>query len=228
MILFTDHAVDRYLDFHAIDRPTMTHDEARELLEQHADSAIKLPAKTRVRGDDQWAIEALGIELVARHGSLRGVVGDVCVTILPPPRLRGLSPLQAERVELMLAAAGHRRVELQAERVALAAVTAVPLPRDRAQRAVARAPHDLASARLLEIRAELALVTAEHLLLVPILKTMRHQITSDVQQKTATAALRLALQYLNAISISDPHASLVLAQIREIDPGFLTNQFLNQ
>lgn len=223
MILFTEHAVDRYLDFHAIDRPTMTREEVRALLEEHAGAAIKLDEKTRA-GDDLWQIQALGIELVARYGSLHGVAGNVCVTILPPPRLRGLSPLQAERVEGLMAEAHVRRDALARERAGHAAVRSVPIPAAEPARSRARAAHNHAVTRLAELRFELAINAAERDLLQTILQTMRGGLASD--RVKAFEVCRLLIRFVQ--SQPDVHAAAVLQEVGKIEPYFLTKKFLNQ
>lgn len=76
-IIFTEHAIERYVRRHA---PGMTLDEARKRLEDAAASATKLKART-VRGHTQWEIVSLGVVAVTKRDP--GKTEDVVVTILP-------------------------------------------------------------------------------------------------------------------------------------------------
>lgn len=104
-MIFTHHAHERYRQFHMLDQPTATDEDARVILEAHGSLAVRLPART-FRDDEVWAIHALGIELVVKRD------GDfeepVCVTVLPPVRFRGLTPLLAEQAEEFAKKASER------------------------------------------------------------------------------------------------------------------------
>src|SRR6185295_16664202 len=91
---FTQNAVNRYIQFHMLDVVNPDPRDVRQLLESHAPDAIKIPEK-QGGGQTLWRIEALGCVLISKHDE--GL--DVVVTILPPPRFRGLTPLQAEQFE---------------------------------------------------------------------------------------------------------------------------------
>lgn len=219
MIRFTGHAIDRYLDFHAIGDASMTPEGARLLLDQHGPSAARTDRRTP-RGDEIWQIAGLGIDVVVK------VEGEdvVVVTILPPRRLRGLTPIQAERVEALARGAGKTIDVLHEERVVHATAIALPMPTEQADRAVARPEYDAHVRRLQEIRAELALVTAQRETLVPLLRTMRHEITMDRSTKAFRQALRAALRFLVRLPLEQ--TADVLDQIRAVDPGLLSNAFV--
>lgn len=109
-MIFTRHAYERYRQFHMLDQPTATDEDARVILDAHSSHAIRLPARTH-RGDEVWAIQGLGVELVVKRD------GDfeepVCVTILPPARFRGLTPLLAEQVEESVRRAAERLTQAE-------------------------------------------------------------------------------------------------------------------
>ena len=65
-MIFTRHAYERYRQFHMLDQPTATDEDARMILEAHSAHAIRLPARTH-RGDEVWTIQGLGVELVVKR-----------------------------------------------------------------------------------------------------------------------------------------------------------------
>lgn len=70
-MIFTRNAYARYRQFHMLDQPTATDEDARALLEAHGALAARLPGRTH-RGDEVWTIHALGVELVVkRDGAAR-------------------------------------------------------------------------------------------------------------------------------------------------------------
>lgn len=218
MIRFTGQAIDRYLDFHAFDDPSLTPEGARLLLEQHGWSARPTGRRTG-RGDEIWEIAGLGIEVVVKLEPPDVVV----VTILPPQRLRGLTPIQAERVEGLVRGVDARSEALHEERVVHAAVLATPLP-EPPHREIARQKHTAATERLQEIRAELAIVTAQREVLTPLLRTMRHEITHDASARHLRHALRAALRFIVRLPLHQ--TSAVRDQIRAIDPGLMSDEFI--
>lgn len=113
---FTRHAIERYRQFWMLDQPTATDEDARDILARFGPAAILTNAKTSL-GDPIWHIEALGVQLVAKHED--GIV--TCVTVLPPRRFRGLTPLQAEAVEASLRETERRVADLGRERAVLRA-----------------------------------------------------------------------------------------------------------
>lgn len=214
-MIFTRHAIERYRQFHMLDRPTATDEDARNLLERFGPVAVHTGAKTHL-GDPVWLIEGLGIEVVCKKEN--GIV--TCVTVLPPPRFRGLTPLQAEIVEASLHSVKERSQALELRRTELRAQAPKP----------GIVPADLAAeqrrTRTLEDLNPLARIAqAEQLTLAAVLKTMRVQLTAEDNASRRKAALKLAVQYLRAAR--DPGAHEVLAAIAEIDPGLVSAAFID-
>ncbi len=201
-MIFTRHAYERYRQFHMLDQPTATDEDAREILQRFGPTAISTGAKTHL-GDPIWRIEALGVELIAKNEN--GVV--TCVTVLPPPRFRGLTPLQAEAVDASARAAEQRFTAADRERKAIR-VLATPADRGR---------------KLPDLNAMAKIRQAEQLTLAAVLKTMRTQLCADACLGDHKAALRLAVLYLRAAR--DPAAHDVLEAITAIDPGLASQAF---
>lgn len=229
-MIFTKHAVERYLQFHMMDRPGATEDEARDLLESHAAEAIRC-GETH-RGDPLWRIESLGVELVCKHED------EVwCVTVLPPPRFRGLTPLQAEAVEASLREAKARVVEVEAEQVALdkqppSRPEPLDLPVDpaayrsiiKAREQAAKRETEAREAQRRALKKRHMAVTAERDILAHTLKTMRHQLNGEGQDVKLRAALRVALRCLRSQRTIE--ASEALDEIRKLDPGLVSDEFV--
>lgn len=211
MMVFTRHAVERYMQFHMLDRPTATDLEARAILEQHAGSATKVPHRTH-RGDPIWNIEALGIEVIAK----RDGDDDVVVTVLPPPQFRGLSPLQAEAVA---ARAAVVEAEIRSIEHEQRSPEAAPPPKSAGK----KTPVDekrMAHIRSLKERNVAA--AYEHALLMSTLKTIRTQLSADRNLANTKQALRIALRHLRAAGATD-----ALAAIGEVHAGFLLDDFID-
>lgn len=213
-MIFTSHAVERYRQFHMLDQPTATNDESRTLLELHAGTAINLGRRTN-RGDQVWAIEALGIDLVVKHED-----GEViAVTVLPPQRFRGLTPLQAEAVADSIVLAKALVVEVERERATVSASSPATPPVTMVERREAGERAQKLST--LKKRHHGAVI--EHDLLAGLLKTMRTQLTADRNHANTKAALKIAVRCLR--SIPDSRAADALADIEEIDPGLVSVRF---
>ncbi len=213
-MIFTRHAVERYREFHMLGRPTATDEDARVALEYAADSAIK-SGRTH-RGDPIWQIQALGIEVVAKHEG--GV--DICVTVLPPPRFRGLTPLQAEAVADSLARAEIAVAQVKAEVAATPPAKAKP----KATTMVARREQQEALAKAADLKKRYQGVLAERDVLCATLKTMRHQLDREMNDSELRAALRIALRYIRASN--DAGACQVIDRISAIDPGLVSDEFV--
>ena len=211
-MIFTRHAYERYRQFHMLDQPTATDEDARQILQRFGPTAIYTGRKTHL-GDPIWCIEALGVELVAKNEN--GTV--TCVTVLPPQRLRGLTPLQAEAVEVSMRAAEARFAAVDRERREL-----------RAQApAIGEKPADPASEtrrcrRLTDLNPLAKIRQAERDVLSAVLKTMRTQLSADSSLANAKAALKIALRHLRVIGAVD-----VIDVIREIDPGLTSDKFID-
>ena len=237
-MIFTRHAYERYRQFHMLDQPTATDEDARSILEAHGGHAIRLPARTH-RGDEVWAIHALGIELVVKRD------GDfeepVCVTVLPPARFRGLTPLLAEQVEESTRRAAARLVEAEqrleaaktatAERNKLAAQAA----RDKKEKdkpgtsaALQAAAHAAAGARrqalaqaqrdyqerIQQAKNEVSFARNERDIALEALRTMRVQLTQELRIRKYKKALRIAVHHLRGLGATE-----ILATIAAVDPG---------
>lgn len=207
---FTAHAVERFRQFHMLDRPGATNDGARELLEGAVGSAVNLRRRTH-RGDPVWALEALGIELVVKHEDGE----DIAITVLPPPRFRGLTPLQAEAVADSLAMSAAKITEVEAE---LAIVAASPPAAVAARREAGDRAQRLSDLKKLHHSA-----IVEREILSSVLRTMRTQLSADRNLEKTKAALKIAVRCL--LSIRDPRSAGALSEIAEIDAGLASHRF---
>ena len=237
-MIFTHHAYERYRQFHMLDQPTATDEDARVILEAHAPRAIRLPARTH-RGDEVWAIYGLGVELVVKRD------GDfeepVCVTVLPPARFRGLTPLLAEQVEESARKAAERVAEADqqletakratAERNKLAEQTAKgKKAKDKPgtsaviqaaahavaaarKQAVAQAQHDYQE-RIQQAKNEVSSARNERDIILEALRAMRIQLTQEFRTRKYKTALRIAVRHLRHLGAMD-----ILAAIAAVDPG---------
>lgn len=208
-MIFTRHAAERYLQFHMLDVAGATIDDAYARLMSHASDARKVGART-VRGDPVWLIESLGVELVAKHEDGR----DICVTVLPPVRFRGLSPLQAEAI-------ASRAEELKSEMVTIAAEQSAIEIRSREVKSAAgqvfRSEQGQLKARYLNANVERDILCA-------LFKTMRQQMATDEDKVNLKRALKVALRFISGLHSSE--AVEVIAEISEIDPGLVSLAFL--
>lgn len=212
VVIFTRHAIERYRQFHMLDRPAATDEDARIALEAHAAESVKLPART-YRGDEVWTIHALGVELVVK----RDTPDPTCVTVLPPARFRGLTPLLAEQAEELARKAAERVAEAErkieeakkatAARKALAAQAAeAKKSKDKPgtsaaaqveahaaaaarKAAVAQAQRDYEE-RIQRAKNEASFARNERDITVEALKAMRAQLA---QEGEATTAMRQQL-----------------------------------
>lgn len=205
-MIFTRHACERYRQFHMLDHPTATDADAKAILEAH--QATKLPART-FRGDAVWTIHALGIELVVKRDT--EFSEPVCVTVLPPVRFRGLTPLQAERVERAAQEAKRLAEEAQHKVVtAKAAQTAFKKAKPQeGQEAQAAKKHALA-------------MVVERDILCAQLKAMRVQISTELSATNLKAALKAALRCARASGNNE-----VLEAVRAVDAGLASEDFIN-
>lgn len=223
-MIFTRHAVERYRQFWMLDDPLATDAGALAVLEAHGGEAVKLPVKT-ARGDEVWTIHALGLELVVK----RDMPQPVCVTVLPPARFRGLTPLQAERIEMEQRAALAVATQLEHEAAevaeALAAMVAPPpvaaktakmTPEQRWE--AHRLTEQLASAK---IAAKIARADCDTL--SSVLKTMRTQLVEDSNQVAYKSAIRIAVIALARMQSTE--AVEALEAIAEISPGLVSEEF---
>jgi hypothetical protein len=240
---FTNHAIERYIQFHMLDvaRPDLR--DVRELLEKHADQAIKLKERTH-SGQTQWRIEALGCELVSKHDE--GI--DVVVTILPPLRFRGLTPAEAERLETEEARWLAEKARLEAEqqrileedRVAVAQEAATPVPPGSTKamlklaREAGRQEREARLDRLAELKVLKATALHEREILSEVLRTMRHQMDRDENTSRLKRALRAALRALRDASEGvTSHADVadfgaaVLGRVKEVAPDLATDALID-
>lgn len=212
---FAKHAYERYRQFHMLDRPTATDEDARDVLERFGPAAVLTKAKTH-RGDPVWLIEELGVELVAKHEN--GVV--TCVTVLPPPEFRGLTPLQAERVAD--AADDVRRRADEALRAAAALQLAARENR-KATAIVRSMPTAKLQTQISDAKAEANRVCAERDILVVALKVMRHQLNREENDVKMKSVIRTAVRRMLAVGDEDG-----LAEIAALEPAFVSDRFLER
>lgn len=218
-MIFTHHAAERYRQFWMLDQPTATDAEAMAILEAHGEQAVKLPSRT-VRGDEVWTIHALGVELVVK----RDLPQPCCVTVLPPARFRGLTPLQAERIEVDMRAAEVKSAELAHEAEELAAVVVVQTAKATKPTSEEHREKDRLLARLAESKRQVQLAEAERHVLGGILKTMQTQLVEQSTAQKVKQALRIAIRELRVAGT--PHAQAALEDIAAIDAGLLSDGFL--
>lgn len=228
-MIFTRHAVERYRQFWMLDQPTATDADALAVLEAHGGQAVKLPART-VRGDEVWTIHALGLELVIK----RDMPQPVCVTVLPPARFRGLTPLQAERVEMYQRAATARVAEMEHEVEELTEALEVIAP----QTAPATSPAtpkakitpeqrweaDRLMKRLATAKNAAKIAVAERDTLASVLKTMRTQLCADRDLLAYGTATRIAVRALRLMRSAE--AAEALADIAAVSPGLVSDEFV--
>lgn len=237
-MIFTRHACERYRQFHMLDRPTATDADAASILVAYQADAAKLPTRT-LRGDEVWTIHALGVELVVKRDA--DFTEPVCVTVLPPARFRGLTPLQAERVEVAAQEARARAEEARQReeeaRVELAAAAArlkevnrqAASARQVAVRAEAAARKaDVAQAhreqveRLAAEKAKATEALIERDIICGVLKTMRMQMHNELDETRLKAALRAALRCARKDG-----AAGVLEAVRGVDKGLASDKFID-
>ena len=237
-MIFTRHAYERYRQFHMLDQPAATDEDARVILEDHSAHAIRLPARTH-RGDEVWTIQGLGVELVVKRD------GDfeepVCVTVLPPVRFRGLTPLLAEQVEESARRAAERVAEAEqrleaaksatAERHKLAEQAArVKREKDKPgtsaatqaaahaaaaarKQAVVQAQHDYQE-RIQQAKNAVSAARNERDIILETLRVMRVQLAQELRTRKYKAALRIAVRHLRHLGATE-----ILAAIAAVDPS---------
>jgi len=229
-MIFTRHAFQRYRQFHMLDQPAATDEDARDILERFGPTAKRVGVKT-YRGDPVWCIEALGVELVAKHED--GIV--TCVTVLPPVQFRGLTPLQAEAVAASAQEAKARADEAQRKvdeaKAALvrhkAAERAIGTAGWNARMAAARnaamvKAKTALQQRVAEARRAAGPALAERDILVSVLKTMRQQMAAERSATALKTALRIAVRALLTAGATE-----ALAAIASIEPGMASEAFAN-
>jgi hypothetical protein len=235
---FTDHAVDRYIQFYTdLEEPgaPLSAEErkearakVRELLDVESSNAVKLKEKS-VRGDTMWRIEGLGCVLVTKPDRNANGQGEhVCVTILPKLNPHGMTDremeiVQAKVEEIHLREEALRReladAKTDAHRIATAPKNTLPSPERKEQ---------ILKGRREEIDVltkQVQLLEWEKKILTDLLKTVRTKITQDRNLFDTKEALRLAIRCLQ--EQSTPEAKAALERIERIQPGFVTPQFYN-
>ena len=215
-LVFTKHAVERYIQFHMIGAITPPDPrDVRALLESHAPQAYKILGKTHC-GHPQWRIDALGCDLVAKHDDGENIV----VTILPPERMRGLTPAEAERLAEHANMAKARAATLAAEQAALTE-TARAL---KTKPAKADKPAiDARNNRLAELKHERIVAEVERDVILHVLKKARQQLADEDGAAKLKMGLRIALRHLR--SLGDAAA---LAEVATVDARFVTDKFIDK
>lgn len=231
---FTQNAVNRYIQFHMLDVVNPDPRDVRALLESHAHDAIKIPENRG--GQTRWRIEALGCELISKHDE--GL--DVVVTILPPPRFRGLTPLQAEQfeaerlrtlAETVRLNAEHQRI-LEEERQAEASHATANQEAGTQAKEVARQERKARLDRLAELKVMTATAMCEREIFGAVLRTARHQLNRGEEIATLTRALRTSLRHLREGAQRRDGLTLdevrhAFSQVEAVDPRLVTNAFID-
>jgi hypothetical protein len=214
-VKFTHHAVERYRQFHMLDRPGATDADARAELEAAAPSAVK--GGTSRSGDPMWMIQSLGIEVVAKHED--GV--DIAVTVLPPARFRGgvgkswhagrlgLTPLQVESLQASAQRAEFDFSDAQAE------LDALPLNPQKPSRDVEtrRDEHRLAIARR-EAKNRVTVALVEREVFAAAFKNARIQMQHD--SSAEHRAIAIAIRALRDLAKTSQIAGLAVAAIESL------------
>ncbi len=226
---FTDHAVDRYIQFYTdLEEPgiPLTAEErraarstVRALLDAESPNAVKLREKT-VRGDTQWRIEALGCLLVTKPDN-----GEhVCVTILPNHTREFFTQHELEIIEERIAAF-HVQEEALRKEVATAKGAVVT-----AEKSKFKADKDTvvaqAHVRATELAKRLEILQAEVAIHKHLAKTVRHGIAVLSYDRKREPALRAAIRFLVLHASEHPEAAAeAVAKIRSVDRRLLDEDF---
>lgn len=227
---FTDHAVDRYIQFHTDPDadPKPTRAEIRAILDVEANNAVRLKEKS-VRGDTQWRIEALGIICVTKPDRNAAGMGEhVCVTILPPHRdLNGMTAYEMEIVQDRLEEIRVREEAAKKQKAAIVqeAARIEKMPKEMFE----HTPMDkgdtlqLVRSRQAELTKLVEVLTYERAIFGDYFKTIRHAVTHDIERVRAKDALRVAMRFLNARGAED-----AIKEIARIDPSFARFDFYKE
>lgn len=240
---FTQNAVNRYIQFHMLDVVDPDPRDVRELLERHAPEAIKIPEKTQ-GGQTLWRIEALGCQLVSKHDG--GF--DVVVTILPPYRFRGLTPLQVEKLATdhaqQIAADERLKQEYarsrQEDRAAAVQeqeerdrVKTLPAEMSKLAKQIARQNLAARLDRQAELKLQMATAQFEREILTTFLRSARHQLNRDGEIATLTRALRAVLRQLRdraqrSDGLSLDEVRYAFSQVEAVEARLVTNAFIDE
>lgn len=215
-IEFTDHAVERYMQYY--DDSPVLYAEAKIRLTESAVGARRLKERT-IRGDHLWLVENLGVTIVTKCETGSDGLCHVCVTVLPPAELRSLGASSIERIQHKLAEIRDSEYTLRAEQEAVKATDAERLREQQAAKSAAKQnPKLTQQAKEIEAkrsRAEVALrhqralegmkvrsrmLTEEREILVAILSA--HQKAVRIQQEAVSAAARKRVGYEQAFRIA--------------------------
>lgn len=214
----TRHALERYRDFWMADRPGATLRDAYEVLSAAIPSAIRQDYRTHT-GDEVWRIEALGIELVIKRDRPDDPSDvPVCVTILPPARLRGLTPEQAERVREMAVEVTEVARKLREEREAAnqrLSKTKESLTKDERRRE---------DQEIAKLKLRLRAAEAERDAVLAIVKADRDRRIPDLE-----SALRAALRFIQGNDrrrVLGEDTVRLTATIAHIDPDLMSHKFI--
>ncbi len=219
LMVFTSHAVDRFIERHA---PEMSCDEALEHLDRAAQQAVRLNAKTLL-GQEQWEMTEPRCILVTKHDQRQGI--HVCVTVLPSPERFGPSE---DELELMREAAASLPPLLKLEPVPESPPPKLKKISPPPPRKEPKASPPAILAKREEASRTHALVVAAGMVRQQE-KTARHRLTVERDVDRYKEAIRLAVRFLVSLAAEkDPDAPLVLAQIQSVDPYFVTEGFIQE
>lgn len=226
-LLFTHHAVSRYVQRHARD---LTPEEARDVLESEASSAVKLGVKSAKNDADEWEIPSLGLRLLVKPDARQGPTEEpqcVVLTVLPQRRPQEddyalIATLQAE------AHAVFERVKAEREEVKarIVVVRSQSKPRTPPISSLLSKQEELAYTVKIA-KLELAAIERWACVLTTETrereKTLRTQLTSDSTLALTKASLRVAIRAL--VAIDNDEARGALSEIESVHPGFLSPEF---
>lgn len=212
VISFTHHAVERFIQRHT--DGTMSIAEARQLLEEKSRTANHLREKT-ILGQAQWEITDPPCVLVTKP--LPRSKDLVCVTVLPTRSVGGFSP---DEMEIIREAAERFPKHLPPVPKPKAEVNRPPTPPRILE---AKPPASTRNGNALETyRLQLEAATRKH-----EEKTKRHTLATEDQLRKTKRCLRATLRYLiRKLAAGDEEAGTLLQEIKELEPGFISEGFL--
>jgi type IV secretory pathway VirB10-like protein len=217
-ILFSDHAVERFIERHA---PEMSLEEARQHLENEGQRAVRLRERT-ILGQEQWELQNPKCILVIKNSD---DAGRVCKTVLPNRQTYG--QFTEDELEIIREAS-----ELYPPIRPIEASNHVPKQKPPPTPAKKPPPVKKIAACLPKKQPPEQAVEVHRLLMERARqkdeeKTRRHFNKMDEQISKQKRCIRLALRYLLRRSAEGDGLALEICEaIQEVEPGFLSEAFL--
>jgi hypothetical protein len=240
----SEHAVERFVERVA---PDWGYVKARHHLEERCESAVRLPRKTLL-GQYQYELDDPRCVLVVKREGGDDVL--TCVTILPPRTPNGESPLTEIEEELLRELAERPKprtanvppskkhwrpqdlrsfLTLQRQRLEWEGVALREAEKTERVRLETRQASETTKQRALAIEKKREARKAARASVInggpkgASEKILRHLATREEDARRYKTALRAALRYL----VTCAGAEAVLAEVRAIEAGFLSEGFLN-